>query len=46
MNVMNDPLNTAAISRLQEAVRVPLGIVPFVGAGLSITWGYSGWLLF
>lgn len=38
--------NKDNLQRLLEQLQVPNGIVPFVGAGMSIPFGYPGWQSF
>jgi tetratricopeptide (TPR) repeat protein len=38
-----DPRNKAAVRRLIERLNAPAGILPFVGAGLSVPWGLPSW---
>jgi hypothetical protein len=38
--------NTESISRLVEMLETPAGVIPFVGAGLSVPFGYPGWRKF
>jgi hypothetical protein len=35
--------NETNLKRLQKQLRTSLGVIPFVGAGLSIPFGYKGW---
>jgi len=35
--------STSNLSRLRKQMSTPLGIIPFVGAGLSIPFGFRGW---
>jgi hypothetical protein len=35
--------NRANLRRLREQLETPLRVIPFVGAGLSIPFGFPGW---
>jgi len=35
--------NEGSLRRLVEQLETPLGVIPFVGAGLSIPFGFPGW---
>ncbi|HUC79468.1 MAG TPA: SIR2 family protein [Flavisolibacter sp.] len=41
-----DEWNVIAIAALKEAFLKQLGVIPFVGAGLSTPWGFPGWTSF
>lgn len=43
---LTEPRNREALDRLVQRVRASPGIVPFVGAGLSIRFGFPGWRAF
>ena len=38
--------NASYLEQLRVQVNNPQGIVPFVGAGLSVPFGYPGWRRF
>jgi len=44
--IREDPLNERNFPALEEQVRKPVGVVPFIGAGLSMPLGFSGWTEF
>jgi len=35
--------NTAAIARFVTQARTPMGVIPFVGAGMSVPFGFPQW---
>lgn len=41
-----EPENTKTVKQLIRQLKTPIGLVPFVGAGISIPYGYSGWTEF
>jgi hypothetical protein len=44
--ILQDPLNDRNLPALVEQIRTTAGVLPFVGAGLSIPLGFSGWTEF
>src|SRR4029077_4113360 len=40
------PGNRRRLDQLVEQVRTLIGVVPFVGAGLSINYNFAGWTSF
>jgi len=41
--ILNSECNRAAAEQMIDAIKQPLSLVPFVGAGLSVPWGYPTW---
>jgi hypothetical protein len=44
--ILNDPLNADTVNGLLDQIRKPTGVLPFVGAGLSVPLGLPGWTRF
>jgi len=44
--ILNDPLNRDTLGELLDQIRKPSGVLPFVGAGLSVPLGLPGWTKF
>lgn len=44
--IKSDPLNDRNLAYLFEQLENPLGVLPFVGAGVSVPLGFPGWTEF
>jgi len=44
--ILNNPLNRDTVAKLLEQIRKPVGVLPFIGAGLSVPLGLPGWTPF
>ncbi len=40
------PENVQAVGMLKKQLQTPMGVVPFIGAGVSIPYGFPGWTEF
>jgi|GEM_PF-6883075 len=40
------PENISTVKQLVKQLRTPIGVVPFIGAGISIPYDYPGWTSF